>query len=89
MLRVEHPPFHVLIARVGGDVFAIEDACPHSGRSLCGGALDGAIVTCPGHAWQVDVTTGCVVKPSGVNESNPRYIVTIDGDEAVIQAPTP
>lgn len=87
LLRLEHAPFHVLLARVGERVHAIEDACPHSGRSLAGGRLDGHVVTCPGHAWQVDVVTGRVVQPAGVTESNPRYDVTIDGDEAVIWGP--
>lgn len=87
MLRLEHPPFHVLVARVGEQVFAIEDACPHSGRSLCAGSLVGTVVTCPGHAWQVDVTTGRVVKPA-VSESNPCYSVTLDGQDAVIWAST-
>jgi len=86
LLRVERPPFHLLLTRVGDALHAIEDACPHSGRSLCGGTLDGRVVTCPGHAWQVDVVTGRVVRPAGVTDSNPRYDVTIDGDDAVIWA---
>lgn len=87
LTRIEHPPFHVLLARVGDDCFAIEDACPHSGRSLCGGVLEGKVVTCPGHAWQIDIETGCVVKPQGIQDFNPRYPVTVEDDEAVVWAP--
>lgn len=83
-LRIEHAPFHLLVARVGDGLHAIEDACPHSGRSLSAGTLKGSVVTCPGHAWQIDVVTGRVVTPAGVTECNPRYDVTIEGDEAVI-----
>jgi 3-phenylpropionate/trans-cinnamate dioxygenase ferredoxin subunit len=87
LTRIEHPPFHIVLARVGDAVHAIEDACPHSGRSLCSGTLEGVVVTCPGHAWQIDIRTGCVVKPQGVQESNPRYPVTIEGDDVVVWAP--
>lgn len=84
LVRVEHPPFHVLVTRVGDALFALEDACPHSGVSLCRGALEGRVLTCVGHGWQIDVCSGAVVKPTGVTETNPRYDVTCEGEEAVI-----
>lgn len=84
LVRVQHPPFNVLVTRVDDTVHAIEDACPHSGLSLCRGKLEQHVVTCAGHNWQIDVRTGCVVSPSYATDSNPCYRVTIDGDEAVV-----
>jgi nitrite reductase/ring-hydroxylating ferredoxin subunit len=87
LVRIEHPPFHVLVARVGDQVHAMEDACPHSGISLCRGALNGHVVTCTGHGWDIDVRTGVVVKPVGVQERNPCFEVTVDGDHAIVWRP--
>lgn len=71
LTRVERPPFHVLVTRVGGHLHAIEDTCPHSGRSLCEGRLDGHVVTCPGHGWAIDIRTGEVLTEAGRGQRNP------------------
>lgn len=44
--------------RVGDDVFATANSCPHSGGPLGEGDLDGHEVTCPFHGWSFDVRTG-------------------------------
>ena len=50
---------HVLgIYRVGGDVFAMDGVCPHSGGPLSTGYLSGTTAVCPWHGWQFDVTCG-------------------------------
>lgn len=43
---------------VDGTVYAIEDTCLHQGMSLGTSKLEGKIVTCRGHGWKYDVTTG-------------------------------
>jgi len=43
---------------VGGEVYALDDACPHQGSSLGAGKFDGAIVTCRAHGMRFDVRTG-------------------------------
>ncbi|MDO8461394.1 MAG: Rieske (2Fe-2S) protein [Deltaproteobacteria bacterium] len=48
----------VALFNVDGKICAIENVCPHRGGPLGEGSLDGAIVTCPWHGWQFDVTTG-------------------------------
>ncbi len=87
LVRLEHPPFHVLVTRVGERIYALEDACPHSGLSLCRGSLNGYVITCAGHAWDIDVRTGHVLKPTGIHERNPCFEVTVEGDHAVIWTP--
>lgn len=78
LVRVERPPFHLLVTRVEGRPYAIEDACPHSGASLCEGRLDGWVVTCPGHGWEIDVRTGEVITAAGRGE---RALVFAARDE--------
>ena len=53
---------------VGGRYYAIDNACPHRGGPLGEGDLDGAVVSCPWHAWRWDVTTG-------TNVNNPAVTV--------------
>jgi nitrite reductase/ring-hydroxylating ferredoxin subunit len=48
----------VLLHRVEGRLYATGSVCPHQGRGLAGGRLEGARFTCPWHAWVFDVTTG-------------------------------
>jgi nitrite reductase (NADH) small subunit len=43
---------------VDGQLYAIDNCCPHSGGPLGEGWIKGCIVTCPWHAWSFDVTTG-------------------------------
>ena len=49
----------IAVFRVDGEVFAIDNACPHMAGPLGAGPLDGHVVTCPLHRWQIDVRTGC------------------------------
>ena len=48
----------VALAHVDGRWHAIDGLCPHQGGPLGQGSLCGAVVTCPWHGWQFDVTTG-------------------------------
>ncbi len=61
--RVEETPAGpVAVYHVGGRLHAISDVCPHAGASLCGGELDGDVVTCPRHGSQFRVTDGARVR---------------------------
>ena len=87
LVQVRRPPFHVLVARVDGQLHALEDACPHSGWSLCQGTLQGHVVTCPGHGWEIDVRTGAVLTAVGRGERNPVFEVRDDGAIVLPRAP--
>lgn len=50
--------FEVALFNVGGTIYALENACPHQGGPLADGYLEGALVTCPWHAWCFDVRSG-------------------------------
>ncbi len=54
----------IAVANVGGELHAITNSCPHAESPLAEGTLDGAKLTCPGHGWMYDVTTGmCLTNP--------------------------
>jgi nitrite reductase (NADH) small subunit/3-phenylpropionate/trans-cinnamate dioxygenase ferredoxin subunit len=79
----------IALFRVGDEVHAIDDTCPHMGASLSGGCVENGIVTCPWHAWRFRLRDGAWA-------DNPRikigcYAVRVEGDEVHVQAqpPTP
>jgi 3-phenylpropionate/trans-cinnamate dioxygenase ferredoxin component len=56
----------VALFNVGGQIYAIDDTCPHFGASLGGsGKLQGRVVTCSMHGMRIDVVTGCFPASQG------------------------
>lgn len=51
---------------VEGALYALDDACPHSGASLVMGKLDGWRVRCPAHGLWFDIRTGCMSAAGGL-----------------------
>ncbi len=84
-VRVEYPPFDVLVAWVDGQVFAIEDACNHAGASLAEGWLEEKCVVCPMHGYVFDLKDGRLLRPKGLCADQRTYRATIEGDEVVIR----
>jgi nitrite reductase (NADH) small subunit len=77
----------IAVFQVKGEVFAIDDVCPHMGASLSGGYVEDGIVTCPWHAWRFRLA-------DGVWADNPRikigcYPVRVEGDQVQIQVDQP
>ncbi|HVL87632.1 MAG TPA: Rieske 2Fe-2S domain-containing protein [Candidatus Thermoplasmatota archaeon] len=55
---VEHGPWLLAVWKIGGAPHAADAVCPHRGGPLHEGTLEGAVVTCPLHAFRFDVRTG-------------------------------
>lgn len=55
----------IAVFNVDGQIYAIDDICPHAGSSLGNGKLDGRIVTCRSHGMKIDVVTGCFPASEG------------------------
>lgn len=80
------PGGSVVILRVGEQLHAIRDECPHNGASLADGDLDGTIITCPRHGSQFDVTTGA--RERGPSDFPIRtYRVITEGDAIFVEIP--
>lgn len=76
----------VALSRIGGEVFAMEDACPHFGGPLSGGQLHvrRKELICPWHRMRFRLADGCsvtnnelVAKTFPVAVENGRVYVTV------------
>jgi 3-phenylpropionate/trans-cinnamate dioxygenase ferredoxin component len=59
----------ILLAKVDGKIYAIDNACGHLAYPLNEGRLDGHVVTCLWHFARFDVRTGAVVS-AGIDFEN-------------------
>ncbi|MEK6839504.1 MAG: nitrite reductase small subunit NirD [Nanoarchaeota archaeon] len=53
----------IALFNIGGEIYAIENTCPHQGGSLADGFIDGTTITCPNHDWKFDLETGQGIMP--------------------------
>ena len=75
----------ILVANIGGEYFAIDDSCTHSGSSLSEGKLEGCTITCGWHAAQFDCKTGKLVKfPAKIRDLT-SYNVIVESDSVFVE----
>lgn len=67
---------------VDGQLYVIDDSCPHQGASLCGGRLDGRVIQCCAHGLRFDLRSGYLLNSNLVKVNN--YPVEIVDDQAFI-----
>ncbi|VDI63724.1 Hypothetical predicted protein [Mytilus galloprovincialis] len=72
----------IALFRHGGDVFAINEKCPHAGGPLHLGDIEEMpdntlCIRCPWHSWRFDLLTGKVRMPKGQNRAAKVYPVTV------------
>jgi nitrite reductase/ring-hydroxylating ferredoxin subunit len=87
LVRLEYPPWHVLVAWVKGAPSAIEDACNHAGASLYEGTRDGDRVVCPLHGYVFSLESGELLAPKGLCESQRPLLAKVEGDDVVVYDP--
>ena len=88
--------------RVGDELHALADRCPHRGAPLCAGRVatpietDGgmltlgrgrSIVRCPWHKWEFDIATGRSLVDDRLRVR--RYSVRLEGEHVVVSLEQP
>jgi nitrite reductase/ring-hydroxylating ferredoxin subunit len=89
-VRLDYPPYDVLVTTVDGDPVAIEDACNHAGASLAAGSrslIRPECVVCPMHGYVFDLRSGHIVVPQGLCDDQRTFVVTVEGDDVVVWDP--
>jgi 3-phenylpropionate/trans-cinnamate dioxygenase ferredoxin subunit len=56
LVSVEGTP--ILFIKKLGEIFVMNNRCPHMACGLSGGTLDGLVIVCPCHDWRFDLITG-------------------------------
>jgi nitrite reductase/ring-hydroxylating ferredoxin subunit len=74
----------ILLARVDGKIYAMDNACGHSGYPLHEGTLAGYVVTCGWHDARFDVRSGAVLSPGRDFKPIKRFRV-VDAEDGTIK----
>jgi 3-phenylpropionate/trans-cinnamate dioxygenase ferredoxin subunit len=74
----------VVLLRVSGEVFAVDDICTHDGGPLSEGDLDDHTIACPRHGAKFDIRTGAALtmpatRPTKVHD------VKVEGDDILVR----
>jgi nitrite reductase/ring-hydroxylating ferredoxin subunit len=82
-LVVKPKGLSVLLLWREGELFALDDRCPHLGCALAGGSVEGYFLTCPCHDWRFDVRTGVFVDAPLIRIT--RYDCRTDGGKVLVR----
>ena len=91
MKKVKANGKDIMISRVGGKYFAVDNRCPHAGGDLSAGKLEANVVTCPRHGSQWDITNGHVIRWMRTPGAVPKldkitsYPVKIEGENVLVE----
>jgi 3-phenylpropionate/trans-cinnamate dioxygenase ferredoxin subunit len=76
----------VLLLRIGGEYYAVEDVCSHDGQPLTEGPLAGTSIECPRHGARFDVQTGRPLCMPAV-EPIATFEVKVEGNDIYLRSP--
>lgn len=82
VMEVEAEGMTICVARIGGEVAALDNLCPHRQGPLGQGWVEGNAVVCPWHSWAFDVKTGAAEFPAG--ERVAVYRTKQEGDDVLV-----
>ena len=83
-----HGDAQILLAKVDGKIYAMNDVCTHQGAPLHEGDLGGQeahLVTCPWHEAHFDLRTGKVYQETPWATDTETFTVEVDGDDVYVE----
>ena len=83
-VKVEKDGKTICVARVGDEVFAVDDICSHSDASLSEGDVTDFKIECWLHGAEFDLRTGEALTPPAVAPLH-TYGVHVDGDSVTVE----
>lgn len=79
MRLVEVQGESIIVCRINGRYYAVEDRCSHDDGQLDQGEINGQEITCPRHGARFDLTTGAALSMPAVTPIR-SYPVKCDAD---------
>jgi nitrite reductase/ring-hydroxylating ferredoxin subunit len=87
IVRVEYPPYDVVVVRSEHGIHALEDTCNHASASLSEGWVEDDCLVCPVHEYAFHLKTGALVRPKGLCADQRTFVLRDEGDEVAIYDP--
>jgi toluene monooxygenase system ferredoxin subunit len=75
----------ILLVKVGDELRAYENRCPHQATPLSDGDLEAGVLTCSAHLWEFDACSGAGINPAGARLV--EYPVRIDDGVITVGLP--
>jgi len=72
----------IAIFRIGDEIHALENVCPHRGGPIGEGMIKDGKVTCPWHDWTFDIRTGKCTFNASVCLL--RFPVKVEGSDILV-----
>jgi nitrite reductase (NADH) small subunit len=73
----------ICLARVQGQLAALDDVCPHQGAPLSEGSIEDGRIVCSWHGWSFDPKTGAELRnPLGAAKV---YPLRVDQDDVLCE----
>ena len=82
-MQVDVGDEQVLLARLGGEFYAIGEECTHEGGPLSQGWVEEGQVECPLHGAQFDLKSGDFTAPPA-SDPVKSYPVKVEGDDVLV-----
>ena len=89
MIARDHEGRAILLAKVDGKVYAMDNTCTHAGAPLNEGVLgreqgNPFLLTCPLHAAHFDIRTGKVYQETPWAMDTETFPVAVEGDDVFV-----
>ena len=76
----------ILICNTEEGFFAVQDLCTHAYSPLCGGFIQGTLISCPLHGAVFDLKTGEVMAPPAFEDLQ-TFKLKIEGTSVSVKNP--
>jgi len=83
-VKIEKDGKTVCVARVGNEVFAVDDTCSHADASLSEGDVTNFTIECWLHGAEFDLRTGQALTPPAIAPLK-TYEIHVDGDSVTVE----
>lgn len=74
----------LVLLRVSGEVFALDDVCTHDGGPLSEGDLDDHSIACPRHGAKFDIRTGAALTMPATRATK-AHDVKVEGNQILVR----
>lgn len=80
---IESEDYSLALFNVEGQLYAIDDSCPHQGASFCGGKLEGRVIQCCAHGLRFNLATGYLINSTALKVAS-YPVERVDGQAFIV-----